>query len=478
MIDKKLKHVHFIGIKGVAMTALAVLLKEAGVKITGSDTDEVFVTDKILKEKKINYKVGFKKENIIGKPDVVIATGAHQGLTNEEAIAAKKMGLRVITHAQALGEFIKGYEGIAVCGVGGKTTTAAIIATILVKAGFDPSYAIGVASINPLGAGGHFGKGKYFVVEADEYVSDPKNDLIPRFMYLSPKVIVITNIEYDHPDVYKSLEQTKKTFLAFANKIPEDGFLVVNGDNKNIREILPKIKRGFLTYGFRGDNDYQIIKVSRGEKVPRVSQVNKIRWKLINKNKIIGEFKIKVPGDHNILNATAAIITCLNLGVSLNKIKNGLLAFGGTKRRFEFIGKIDEIFLYDDYAHHPLEVKTTLKTAREIFSKKRLICIFQPHTYSRTKALFDEFSKSFKNADIVIITDIYASAREKKDKSIRSEKLVEAIKRYQKEVKYIGKVESVAKYLRRIKKPGDVIFTLGAGDIFNYHKLIISNLKS
>lgn len=469
MIDKKIKYVHLIGIKGVAMTALAVLFKEAGIKVTGSDTKEVFITDTILKQKKIKWKIGFKQRHIIGRPDLVIVTGAHQGLSNPEAQAAKKRNLKVVTQAQALGIITRGYQTIAVCGVGGKTTTSSMIAALLSQAGLDPCYIVGTSAVNPLGAGGHFGRGKYFVCEADEYATDPVNDLTPKFMWLNPKVIVITNIEYDHPDVYQDLLQTRQTFIDFTDRISSDGVIIVCGDNENIRTILKEIKGRVFTYGYNKVNNYHI---------KTLSKENGEQWQVFNKEKLIGEFNFQLWGKHNILNATGAIATVLNLGVPLNQIQAGIRNFRGVKRRLELVKEVNGIFLYDDYAHHPTEIRITLETLKTRFSDKRLICIFQPHTYSRTKALFNDFAKSFSSADMVIIADIYASAREKKDESACSEKLAREINKHQSKAKYLGDLNSVVDFLGKTAKKGDVIITMGAGDIFNYHQKIINNLKN
>lgn len=451
-----MKYIHFIGIKGVGMAALAIMAKERGLKVTGSDVEEIFVTDKLLKDFGIKWKRGFGAENIEGRPDLVVVTGAHGGKNNPEARAAEKMGLPVLMHAQALGAFMEGCEGISVCGVGGKSTTAAMIATVLSKAGLDPSFAVGVGSISPLGAPGHWGKGKYFVAEADEYVTCPETDPTPRFLYQSPKIIVVTNIEYDHPDVYPSLEETKKAFLQFAERLPADGSVVACLDNPNVRAWLPSVRREKVTYGFSKDAKVKILAVEFEE------------GRTVFEIEGQGKFVLQVPGRYNALNATAAVIVASSLGVGLEKIKEGLFAFRGTKRRFEFIGKRDGVRLYDDYAHHPLEIEGTLKAAREWFPDAKLIVVFQPHTYSRTRALLSEFARCFSGADKVIISDIYSSAREKEDSEISSKILVENVGKHHGDVKYIGDPRAAVAHAAEAAEPGDVIMTMGAGDIFHY----------
>lgn len=469
---KRPKGVYFVGIKGVAMTALAIVAKEMGIKVYGSDVEEEFVTDKVLKRNKIDWQVGFKKGNIESlkkKPDLVVVTGAWGGMTNPEAVAAKKMGLKVVMHGKALGIFMERHHGISVVGSHGKTTTAAMVAAILSKSGLDPSFAIGCGDIPALGNPGHAGKGECFVAEGDEYITCPLTDRTPRFMWQDPKIAVFTNIEYDHPDAFPNLEAVKQAFLNFAQRIPNDGLLVAGIDNENLRQILPKINSQVLTFGRTPMADFQITKVSFGERRT---------WFWVKHEDInLGEFTLRVPGVHNAMNAVAAAVVGFHLGISWGKIKQGLRVFSGTKRRFETIGQVDDILLYDDYAHHPTQIAATLKAARDWFPKRRIICIFQPHTFSRTKSLFYEFAKCFKDADIVIIVDIYSSAREKDDLGISSKLLVNEAKTYHKNIFYLGKKDEVMGWLRRNIRPKDLVFTMGAGDIFSWHKEILEALK-
>lgn len=466
---KDIKKIHFTGIKGVGMTALALCVRDLGIKVTGSDIEEKFVTDKTLKQTKICWKKGFKKENV-GKPDLLIYTCAHQGEKNPEVIYAKKQKIPVLSHAQALGLFMQDKESISVCGVGGKTTTSSIMATLLDQAGLNPSFAIGVGSINPLGLPGRYNKkGKYFVAEADEYITAPRIRK-PRFMYQNPKIIVITNIELDHPDVYKNIGQTIDVFKKFVEKLPENGLLVCCIDNDKIKKLLQLIKVPYQTYGFSPLADWQIIKVSW---LP-----GKMTFSIKNKDIETEDLVINIPGKFNILNATAAWVVGNFLGIGFNQLKQGLKAFKGTKRRFEFIENIDGISLYDDYAHHPIEIKATLEAAKKWFGGRRIIAVFQPHTYSRTKVLLADFAKSFIDADLIIITDIYASAREKKeDFKVSSKDLADKMRKQKANVFYLPGETQVAEFLKENTKKGDVIFTLGAGDIFLWHEDIIKKLK-
>lgn len=458
----RLRHVHFVGIKGVAMTALAIVASEMGARVTGSDVEEEFPTSSALAKFKITPLPGFRKENITGHPDLVVVTGAHGGMGNLEARAAKEMGLRVLMHGEALGEFMAGKKGICVAGSHGKTTVAAMIAHILTEAGFDPSFAVGCGDIKSLGTPGHAGKGEYFVVEADEYVTDPGRDPTPRFFHLNPLLAVITNIEYDHPDAYADINQVQQAFLTFAQKISPEGLLVAGIDNENMRTILPLIDCPKLTYGFSPLADFQISRVSFG--------VGRTWFWLRHKGVDLGQFSLAVPGKLNAVNAAAAGIVANHLGISWAKIKEFLATFLGTKRRFEAIAEKEGIKFFDDYAHHPSQIKSTLEAARAWFPGQRIISVFQPHTYSRTKALFGQFAKSFGKADEVIITDIYPSAREKPDPTINSKILVNEIQKYHKKAIYIGKMEEAVDYLKKNLLPGDIMITMGAGDIYKTHQ--------
>lgn len=466
---KNVKHLHFVGIKGVGMTALALCAQDLGIKVTGSDVEEFFVTDKILKQRKISWQVGFGEKNLIPKPDLLITTGAHGGLANPEVIAAGQMKIPILPRAEALGKIMVGKDGISVCGVGGKTTTCSMMATVLDFAHRKPSFAIGVGELFPLGVPGKYDSGQEFVAEADEFVVSPGIDNRPQFEFQNPKIIVCTNIEYDHPDVYRNLEHTKKTFRKFFKKIPKNGLLTVSADNPNNLEVIKDFSDNLETYGFSAKADWKIENAyfSQGETF----------YNLVHKGIVIDGIRLKVPGKFNLLNATAVFVTGTFLGIPFKTIKQGIDEFMGTKRRFEFIGEENEMKLYDDYAHHPEEIKATLLAAKLWFPRQRIIAVFQPHTYSRTKALFKEFSRAFSQANLVVITDIYASAREKDDLGINAKLLAEEIGKHHPLAFYEPKEEQVCQFLRKKTKPGDIILTIGAGSIFQWHKNILKSLK-
>lgn len=461
----KRKNVHFVGIKGVGMTPLAIIAKEAKFVVTGSDIVDEFITDEALNNAGIVPLVGFSPDHIQDS-DLIITTGAHGGFDNIEVQEAIKKDIEVLTQGQAVGVFMDGaifkkhFEGISIAGAHGKTTTTAMLATIFKENKLDPSFLIGTSAIKSLGQPGHFGKGKYFIAEADEYATEPTHDKTPKLLWQHPKIAVFTNIEFDHPDVYSSIDNITRVFLQFANKLPTDGLLVACGDDKKIQGILENYRGRRITYGYGPENDFILKQV-------HISGP-KTFFTVESGRATLGEFSLNVVGEHNALNAISAMIVSLECSLSLEQIKQGLKAFTGTKRRFEFIGNIKSgAYLFDDYAHHPTEIEKTLKAFRQSFPKFRVICIFQPHTYSRTKSLFNEFRHAFSLADTVILTDIYPSLREKPDESISSRLLAQEMQIFKKDVLYLQKNTDVIKYIEENNFPENtVIVTMGAGDIY------------
>jgi len=459
------KKIHFVGIKGVGMTPLAIIAKEAGFEVTGSDVSEYFITDIELKKAGIDPIVGFDKQNV-NDADLVIATGAHGGLENLEVITAKENKIPVLLQGEALGKFQDGeifgkrFTGISIAGSHGKTTTTAIVSTILSENKLDPSYVIGSAEIPTLKSSGHFGKGNYFVTEADEYFADIKFDRIPKFLYQNPKIILITNIDFDHPDVFENHEIMEKAFYEFTEKIPTDGMLVICGDGQNNRKFISKLNCPKIKYGFSPDNDYIIEKINFDS--------SKMFFWVKSGDTVLGEFSVNIFGEHNALNSLGAIVVCLELGLSIEQIKKGLSAFKGTKRRSEYIGKLPgEGLIYDDYAHHPSEIKETLSAFRKSFPKEKIVAIFQPHMYSRTKALFGDFIKSFENADEILITEIFPSFREPIDNNFSSKQIVDELLKSGKKASYFPLNMDVVEYVSSQNySRNTVIITMGAGDIY------------
>src|SRR3989344_284632 len=456
---KQIKKIYFVGIKGVAMTALAIVAKEMGKEVRGSDVQEEFPTDATLHRFKIAHVKNFSPEHITDDIDLVVYTGAHQGVNNIEVQTAIKKGISVLPHGKALGLFMQGKKGISVAGSHGKTTTSAMIAHVLIQAGHDPSFAIGCGSITSLQTPAHAGSGDYFVAEADEYVTDPTTDQTPRFLWQRPSVLVITNIDFDHPDVYADLEAVKEAFADFTKQIRPGGFVVINVDDAASTSLLRRIEAKKITFGKTATADFQLIRVNfTGGRTNFQVQIN-------GQNE---SFALSVPGEHNALNAVAAIAVLLTLRLTIEQIRGGLASFVGTERRFEKISEKGGKLLYDDYAHHPAEISATLAGARVWFPKRRIIAIFQPHTYSRTQALLKEFAASFGAADVVLLTEIYASAREKPILGISGRTLFNVTQKQKPSSVFTPEKADVLQYLKQNSRPNDLILTMGAGNIFTW----------
>lgn len=462
------KRVHMVGIKGVAMAAMAVFFAQKGMKVTGSDVPDEFPTDAELKAAHILVFDGFDPNHVLQKklPDAVIYTGAHNGRDNPEVAAAIAKSIPVFPHGQALGMVMDAYRQVAVGGSHGKTTTSAMIAAILSSSGAQPSYAIGCGSIGGLGPAGKFGKGSWFVAEADEYVTDPGHDQTPRFLWMKPEILVVTNIDFDHPDAYADLSSVQDAFVRLQNQQVGQQLTIVNIDDPKSVPLLSG--KHVITYGFSPRADVRISHVGDG--------AERTFFTLEQRGTKLGEFTLKVPGIHNVANATAAIIASQSAGVSLELVKAGLLTFVGTKRRFEKVGIARGAVIYDDYAHHPAEIEATIAGAKRWYPDARILAVFQPHTYSRTKALMEQFSKAFDQAAVTIIADIYASARESDTLGISAETLVEHIAKRGRDV-YSGKdLEKVITLLEKIVRSGDVVLFMGAGDIALWGKHAVQTL--
>lgn len=447
------------------MAPLAIIAKEAGFSVSGSDISDRFITDSSLKKAGITPYIGFSKRHIKAQ-DLVIATGAHDGFNNPEVEEARRKNIKVWFQGEAVGEFMNGrifqreFSGISVAGSHGKTTTSAMIATVFAKTGLDPSFVIGTSEIDPLGLPGHYGKGRFFIAEADEYATEPVFDRTPKFFWQHPKIAVFTNIDFDHPDLYPSAEAVRLIFLEFARRLKEDSLLIALGDDQNMKSLIKEYGRPVITYGYSDSNDFVIRK--------EALEQDGISFSVDSKGVSLGRFFLKTKGMHNSLNALASIIVSLKIGIKLDKIRESIAGFSGTRRRFEYLGRLAEgEDLFDDYAHHPAEIKKTLSSFRRLFPKRKIICVFQPHTYSRTKILLSEFARAFSEADDVIILPIYSSLREKPDRGISSQILAREISKYRQDTSFLPDFSDVVEYVnkKRYRKSG-VIITMGAGDVY------------
>ena len=454
-------HAHFTGIKGVGMTAAALCVQDLGIEVSGSDIEEDFVTAEVLKERHLPFTSGFFDPDMVPpETDILIYTAAHQGKNNPQVLAAVKRGIRTISHAQAVGELMAGKIGISVCGVGGKTSTSAMLANIFDYANLNPSFLIGVGKVLNLQVPAHMDSGKHFIAEADEYAVSPGVDNTPRFSWQTPSVIVCTNVTYDHPDVYATIEDTKAAFKQFFDRLPKDGLLIANANSGPLRQINLSNHR-LIWYGKTPEHaDWWVKDTYTGQNKQLVTIANR---------DMEFNFTLTVPGEYNAQNALAAYLAARQMGVDHQLIVEALQLFRGSMRRFEKVAEKDGILYYDDYAHHPSQIYVTLEAARQWLPLNRLVVIFQPHTYSRTKALMANFAKSFTYADVVIITDIYASAREQPDPAVSGYTLAEGTKKFHSDVRYIP-FSSLAVEVKKLLKPGDAVFTLGAGNIYQLHQ--------
>ncbi len=470
MTTKRKKKLFFVGIKGVGMAALAVWAKEKGWEVSGSDTAEDFPTSELLKRNHIKVQIGFEKKNLPPDADIVVVTGAHGGKRNPQALEAMHLGIPTMMQGEALAKFSQDKKVIAVAGTHGKTTTSALTAHLLSKAHKDPSYIVGCGDIPSLGSPAHAGKGEYFVVEADEYINCPSTDKTPKFLFFKQYVSLITNIEFDHPDVYKDLADVEKAFATFVKHTKDNGVVIGCVDNTSVTNLFKKLPhQQIIGYGEQEHADYLLQNLS--------FSLGKTNFSIKHGKETLGPFVLTIPGKHNALNALGAAIAAHHAGLSWEEIHDNLSSFAGTKRRFEFVASLNEVKFYDDYAHHPSEIVATLRAAREWFPKSRIIAIFQPHTFSRTKMLFDDFTKAFKDADVAVIADIYPSAREPVDAKFSSKILVEAMKLSHGCALYRPTKAGVVDYIAANLRAGDVIFTLGAGDIYTWTQDIIAAIK-
>ncbi len=444
---KKYRHIHFVGIGGIGMSGIAELLINLGYSVSGSDVKESDLTRR-LQRHGAKVFIGHKAEHIEGA-DVVVVSSAIPS-TNPEVVAAKKTAkIPVIKRAEMLAELMRLKYAILVAGAHGKTTTTSMIATVLTRGGIDPTVVIG-GKLNAWRSNVKLGQGEFLVAEADE--SDGT------FLLLSPTIAVVTNIDAEHLDYYTDLKEIQETFLQFINKIPFYGRAILCLEDENIQEILPQVKKPYMTYGFTNQAEFQARDI-------RFSGL-KSTYRLFHDGKEIGEITLNLPGWYNVLNSLAAVAVAMELEVDLEDIQAGFLDMTGVERRFQIKGERDGILVLDDYGHHPTEIKAVLKTLAECYENRRRIVVFQPHRYTRTRALFNDFTKAFYQTDILVVTDIYP-ASEKPIPGISAEKLARSISEHgHGNVVYLPDLSEVLSYLAETATEGDLILTLGAGDVW------------
>jgi UDP-N-acetylmuramate--alanine ligase len=459
---ERYKVIHFVGIGGVGMSGIAEVLANLGYEVTGSDVKESETTRR-LQALGIRISIGHGAENI-GNAHVVVISSAVSP-DNPEVLAAKGLSIPVIPRAEMLAELARLKYGVLVAGAHGKTTTTSLISTVLGYGGFDPTIVIG-GKLKALGSHARLGRGEFLVAEADE--SDGS------FLMLSPTIAVVTNIDREHMDFFRDMKSLKDAFLAFINKVPFYGAAFVCNENEHMRELIPSIHRRFLTYGLSEGSDIRAANIRKGFMTST--------FDVTCRDAAVGEFSLPMPGSHNVLNALACIGVALELKMHPAAIREALAAFSGIQRRFELKGEAGGVRVYDDYGHHPTEIRATLSAAREnmkyLEGGGRLFVVFQPHRYTRTADLMDEFSGSFPDIDSVLLLDIYP-ASERPIPGITSAVLAEKMRQKgQKNVVCFSDREAAVAHLRSELRAGDVLLTLGAGDVWKIGEKIVEAINA
>ena len=451
----KYKRVHCLGIGGIGLSAVAEILLDRGYIVSGTDIHPSKVT-RHLEYLGIKVFTSHEPENVEGVDAIVYSAAVSD--ENPEVKRAKELGIPLFSRAEVLGMIMDDYENsVAICGTHGKTTVTSMTSLILRNAKYKPTILVG-GNLPQINGNVEIGGTKYFVTEACEYMDS--------FLQLRPSIGVILNIDSDHLDYFKDMEHIVKSFSTFVEQIPPHGIIIAFGDNPFVRSIL-KNHDNKITYGYSESNDFYAENIRFHENGYPV-------FEICHAGNEIAEIELKVPGEHNVLNAMAAFVTTSYLGVDTKTIASTLRDFSGTNRRFDYIGTTEKgVRVIDDYAHHPTEIKATLSAARNVKHNK-LWLIFQPHTYTRTKALFDEFVDAFEDTDVVILTDIYA-AREKDVYNISSYKLVNAIKAKhpEKPVYYVKDFEDIARYIEKFAGKDDIVMTMGAGDVYKVGDMLL-----
>jgi len=452
------RHVHMVGIGGIGMSGIAEILLQRNYTVTGSDNSLGETTERLEELGATVYK-GHDEKNIEGA-DVVVYTSAVKASENIETKTALEHQIPVIKRAEMLAELMCMKYGIGIAGTHGKTTTTTMTGHVIQDGSFDPTIIVGgrVHSFDKTNA--VVGSGDIIIVEADEFDRT--------FLRLSPSMAVITNIEAEHLDIYKDLDDVKNAFIQFANKVPFYGVVVVCLDDPAVRSILPEIERRTISYGFTPQAQVRAINIKK--------EGFYSSFTVLYEDKILGEIRLRAPGDHNVKNSLAAVAVGLELGMSFENIKSGLERFQGVYRRFQKKADSDNILVVDDYAHHPTEVQASISAARNGWKEKRIVAVFQPHLYSRTQKMYQEFGLSFFDAEVLVVTDVYPS-REEPIEGVNGKLIAETAKKYgHRDVHYVEDKNKLPATLKEICRPGDIIITMGAGDIYRYCEKFVNLL--
>jgi UDP-N-acetylmuramate--alanine ligase len=454
-----IKKIHFVGIGGIGMSGIAEILLDQGFKVSGSDRSLSEVTDRLRKLGATIYE-GHKAENITPDVDTLVYSSAVV-LDNPEVIEAQRRKIPIVRRAEMLAEVMRLKYGIGIAGTHGKTTTTSMISLILMEGDLDPTVIVGGKLSGLGGTNARLGKGDFIVVEADEFDRS--------FLSITPTIAVLTTLETDHLDCYRDLEDIKEAFIQFANKVPFYGFIVLCLDEPALQDIMPKMrKKKILTYGLNPQADIQAVDIHHKN--------NTSTFTVVKNNAELGSVTLQVPGKHNVQNSLAAISVGLELGIPFAKIQSGIEKFGGVFRRWELKGEVDGISVYDDYAHHPTECRATLSGAKAGW-RRRVVCVFQPHLYTRTRDFYEDFGKAFLLSDVLVVTDVYP-AREEPIQGVTGELIANAAKQYgHKDVHYVPDKKRVPSFLQTVVKKGDIVITMGAGDIWKFGEELLNQLK-
>ena len=451
------RRIHFVGIGGVGMSGIAEVLLNLGYRISGSDLAESDTTTRLIRNG-AHIVYGHDADQVSPDTDVVVISSAVK-YANPEIVRARELMIPIIPRAEMLAELMRLKYGIAVAGTHGKTTTTSLVAAVLAHAHFDPTMVVG-GRLNVLGSNARLGQGRFLVAEADE--SDGT------FLLLSPTIVVVTNIDPEHLDYYGDMDRVQAAYLDFINRVPFYGRAVLCLDSVNVRALLPQVRKRFVTYGCSPEADFYVKRLT-------VSGLT-TRCEVWHGAERLGELQLNLPGRHSALNALAVVVVAQELGIAFSHVQEALREFAGIQRRFEIKGEVAEVLVVDDYAHHPEEVRATLRAAREGFCR-RLVAIFQPHRYTRTEHLFDEFLSAFDDADVLVLTNIYPAGEEPRP-GISGETLYEAIQRRgHADVHFVPERADLARTVHTFTRAGDLVLTLGAGDIVRTGPELLTRLR-
>jgi UDP-N-acetylmuramate--alanine ligase len=443
---RKKYHIHFVGIGGIGMSGIAELLLNLGYTVSGSDLKASDITERLRSLGGVIHE-GHAAGQIEGADVVVISSAVRP--ENPEVQAAQRASIPVIPRAEMLAELMRLKYSVAVAGAHGKTTTTSMVAAVLASGGLDPTVVIGGKLIG-VGTNAVLGRGDFIVAEADE--SDGS------FLRYSPAIAVVTNIDREHLDFYPDLAAIQRVFLEFIDRIPFYGLAVLCLDNEPIQDLIPQIKKRFTTYGMNPQADFQIRNV--------VVEGRRTRFSIFRRRRKLGRFKLNLPGVHNVYNATASVVVATELGIPVARIQSALQRLAGVQRRLEVKGEVNGVTVVDDYGHHPTEIKMTLQAVREGWPEHRLVVVFQPHRYTRTRALLDDFSRAFYQSDVLVVLPIYA-ASEEPIAGVTGQTLGRRIIAHgHKQVVVADGIADAAEQLKSLLAPGDLLLTLGAGDVW------------